>query len=236
MGPPPEEAPIMNTEQTVREALAAAGHTPWTSLADPADEPRFVVFPRNGEILVGLNLAAPGAEYAAARDKYLAALTAAGLTAGLGDDGNIHVAPSSGTVRVTIGEDPQWTFTAAKVEPESWNGWACPWFTEAVGREIAAVSKAAYDLDPEATKEYVEVRDGAAPEARFWLITPAEHQEWRIGAEQDATGTWLYGIGIANWTWEAICPRCEGPLHVSVTGPNRAGYCGPGYCHYALEN
>lgn len=103
--------------------------------------------------------------------------------------------------RVTIGDDPSWTFTAALIDEQRWNGWACPWFTEAEGRKIAAVSKAEFDRCAECAQEYITVNDEAPPRRRFWLICEEEEYSAPVDA-QCADGVWLYAIGAANWTWE----------------------------------
>lgn len=109
---------------------------------------------------------------------------------------------TSTNVRVTIGDDPAWTFTAASVDAERWNGWACPWFTEEEARKIAAVSKAEYERDPDATQEYIDVREDAGPAERFVLLAPGESDEAYPEASMNVDGVWLYGIGGGNWTWE----------------------------------
>jgi hypothetical protein len=103
--------------------------------------------------------------------------------------------------RVTIGDDPSWTFTAALIDEKRWNGWACPWFTEAEGRKIAAVTQAEYDRCAECWQEYVEVIDEAPPQRRFWLICEEEEYSGLVDA-QCIDGVWLYAIGAGNWTWE----------------------------------
>lgn len=109
--------------------------------------------------------------------------------------------PASAGVRVTIGDDPAWTFTAASVDAGRWNGWSCPWFTEAEARRVAAVSKADYDRDPEATQEYIEIREGSGPEQLFWLTAPEEDKPWPVTSRY-FDGVWLYAVGAGNWTWE----------------------------------
>jgi hypothetical protein len=104
-------------------------------------------------------------------------------------------------VPVTIGDDTAWTFTAALVEAERWNGWACPWFTEPEGRKVAAVTQADYDGEPDATQEFVAVREGEAPGRRFWLVIPQEN-EARPVESTNLDGVWLYAIGAGNWAWE----------------------------------
>ena len=108
-------------------------------------------------------------------------------------------------VRVTIGDDPAWTFTAALVEGERWNGWACPWFTEEEGRKIAAVTAAEYERAPEYTQEYIAVREEAEPATRFALMIPEEGEAWDVPS-QNLDGVWLYAIGAGNWTWEEADP------------------------------
>jgi hypothetical protein len=102
---------------------------------------------------------------------------------------------------VTIGDDPAWTFTAAFVDPERWNGWACPWFTEAEGRKIAAVTQAEYQRAPEATQEYIGVDEAADPASRFRLVVPDERESWTVDSA-NFDGVWVYAIGSGNWTWE----------------------------------
>ena len=110
-------------------------------------------------------------------------------------------------VRVTIGDDPSWTFTAVLVDDQRWNGWACPWFTEGEARKIAAVSRAEYDRDPDATQEYVDVREDASPVERFVMLAPAENGDRGFPeASVNVDGVWLYGIGAGNWTWEIAGP------------------------------
>jgi len=114
---------------------------------------------------------------------------------------------TSTNVRVTIGDDPVWTFTAASVDDETWNGWECPWFTESEARKIAAVSKAAYERDPDLTQEYVDVREDASPAERFVMLAPEENgDEAYPEASVNVDGVWVYGIGAGNWTWEIARP------------------------------
>jgi hypothetical protein len=69
-----------------RQALTDAGHTPWTSLDNPADEPRFVVYYHDRRVTVSLNYAAPTADRAKVFAAYAADLTAAGMAAEAGDN------------------------------------------------------------------------------------------------------------------------------------------------------
>jgi hypothetical protein len=121
--------------------------------------------------------------------------------------------PLCGTARVTIGDDPSWTFLAAEVDAETWNGWACPWFTEDVARKIAAVTRAEHDRAPDVMQEVIEIREDTGPAERFWLTAPGEDQEpYPVGARQ-AGGRWLYAVGAGNWTWEVTAPAAaEGGL------------------------
>lgn len=109
-------------------------------------------------------------------------------------------------VPVTIFGDDGWTFTAALVDGERWNGWVQPHFTEEVGRQVAAASRRNYDADPEATQEYAEIRETEPPERRFWLVAPGENQEFPVYAHC-VDGVWLYAIGAANWTWSLADAR-----------------------------
>lgn len=68
-----------------REALIAAGHTPWASLNDDAYVPTFTVF-HSRRVLVTLNYATPTEKRAEIFAAYAADLNAAGLPAEIGDN------------------------------------------------------------------------------------------------------------------------------------------------------
>lgn len=103
--------------------------------------------------------------------------------------------------RVTIGDDQAWTFDAAVIDDERWNGWACPWFTESEGRKIADVTQLEYRLNPEYTQEFILVHENAKPSERFSLEAPDEDQSYFVDS-MNLDGVWIYAIGAANWTWE----------------------------------
>lgn len=109
-----------------------------------------------------------------------------------------------GPVKVTIGHDPEWTFEAAAVEWQRWNGWACPWFTEEEGRKVAAVSKAAFDKDPDLVQEYIMVREDVPPERRFALYVGEDGSEWDEQPYTLGDGTVIWPLANANWTWEEV--------------------------------
>lgn len=100
-------------------------------------------------------------------------------------------------VRVTWNEGETW-FTAAYVEQDRWNGWACPWFTEAEGRRIAT-TRTTPEVD-----DVIEYHPERPLAERFTHINPTYPDEpFTVNATPDPErpGEYVYGIGNGSWIW-----------------------------------
>jgi hypothetical protein len=104
--------------------------------------------------------------------------------------------------RVTLdGWNEQGISFAAYVE-ETWNGWSCPWFTEAEARRVCAEVRkwdSSYDGDQIGMKY-----DPDKPRSERFTVIYTDDGDVKLypcAVRHDVGGEALYDVGGADWTW-----------------------------------
>ena len=85
----------------------------------------------------------------------------------------------------------------AILEPNTWNGWACPWFTHEVAYQVMEGWAESYaDLDGYTAQwHYEPIEDNFV-----WRTDPAD--EWETCPTFTENGVTYYGIGNGSWVWQ----------------------------------